>query len=38
MANIAYALRYEQTLAYWAANARPAEDGYLQDPLDITDD
>jgi hypothetical protein len=38
MCNIAYTLRYEQMLAYWAANAAPAEDGYLPDPLDVMDD
>jgi hypothetical protein len=38
MANMAYALKYEQTLHYWASNVRPAEDGYLPDPLDIMDD
>jgi hypothetical protein len=38
MANMAYALRYEQTLAFWAANARADDDGYLADPLDVMDD
>lgn len=38
MANMAYALRYEQSLAYWAANAQPDETGWMPDPTDIMDD
>lgn len=38
MANMAYALRYEQSLAYWAINVRPDETGWMPDPTDIMDD
>lgn len=38
MANMAYAVLYEKTLAYWAANAAPDETGWMPDPLDLMDD
>ena len=35
--NMAYAVLYEQTLAFWAVHASPDRHGYLPDPLDLLD-
>jgi hypothetical protein len=36
--NMAYALLYEQTLAYWAVHAGPDRHGHMPDPLDLLDE
>ena len=33
--NMAYALLYEQTLAWWGSRATPDRHGHLPDPLDL---
>jgi hypothetical protein len=38
IANIAYALLYEQTLAWWAVHASADRHGHMPDPLDLIDE
>jgi hypothetical protein len=38
MCNMAYAVLYEQTVLWWAAQAGPDKYGRMPDPLDLLDE